>query len=287
MASPFPRSRDAAAEAKAAFGAFAPRGPVAALIAGARGCGPGWAGTRRAFALRKLALRMVGPAALDVETFGAKMRLKGALSACEKRLLYTPQYVDPLERAILARRLPEKGVFVDIGANVGGYTLFAAGQRPNALIVAIEPQAEICARLAFHARINAAGGVRVVECALADREGEAELFLDPLDRSRASIRMLGGDGAQERRRVAVTTLATLCRQERLDRIDALKVDAGGADDLVLEAFFAQAPARLSPSLLIIDATAPASAGLAARLAASGYREIARTRANFVFERRED
>lgn len=287
MAPAFSRTKDGAAEATAAFGAFAPRGPVAALIAGARGCGPGWAGTRRAFALRKLALRMVGPAALDVETFGAKMRLKGALSACEKRLLYTPQYVDPTERAILARRLPQGGVFVDIGANVGGYSLFVAMQRPDARIVAIEPQADICARLAFHARVNAAAGMRAVECALADREGCAELFLDPRDRSRASIRMLGGDGAQERRRVAVTTLAALCRHERIDRIDALKVDAGGADDLVLETFFVQAPQRLAPALLIIDATAPASAGLAARLAGSGYREIARTRAKHVFERRED
>lgn len=268
------------------FGRLAPGAHVARLISATRACGSGWAGTRRAFALRKMAQRVVGAAALDVETFGVKMRLAAADNSCEKRLLYTPQYVDPAERAILAGRLPEDAVFVDVGANVGAFSLFVAAQRPRALVVAVEPQREICARLAFHVRVNGFGNVRVIECALADREGEAELFVDPRDRARASIRMLGGDGAQERRLVAVTTLSALCRQERLARIDALKVDAGGADDLILDAYFESAPEALSPRLLLIDATAPASGALAARLEARGYRALLQTRANHVFERRE-
>jgi FkbM family methyltransferase len=265
------------------FGRHAPCARVARLIAATRACGPGWAATRRAFALRAMAQRMVGEAALDVVTFGVRMRLSAADNSCEKRLLYTPQYVDPVERGVLARRLPEKPVFVDIGANVGAFSLFVAAERPGGLVVAVEPQPEMCARLAYHARINAMGGLRVVECAVADREGWAELFVDRADRARASIRMLGGDGPQERRRVAVTTLLALARQERLERIDALKIDAGGADELALEPFLDGAPASLRPDLLIIDATAPSSASLAARLSAAHYAQIARTRANYVFQ----
>lgn len=268
------------------FGVYAPSAHLARMIAATRACGPGWAGSRRAFALRKIAQRLAGAAALDVETFGVRMRLTAADNSCEKRLLYTPQYVDPVERAILQERLSGQAVFVDIGANVGAFSLFVAARRPGALVLAIEPQAEICARLAYHVRVNASCGVRVVECAVADREGSAELFVDPRDRARASIRMLGGDGAQERRPVAVTTLAALCRQERLERIDALKVDAGGADDLILDAFFATAPARMRPTLLIVDATSPASAALTQRLAEIGYRALAHTRANHVFELKE-
>ena len=265
------------------YGRHAPSARVARLIAASRACGHGWAASRRAFALRKIGLRLVGAAPLDVETFGVRMRLVAADNSCEKRLLYTPQYVDPAERAILDQKLPQEAVFIDVGANVGAFSLFVASRRPRGLVVAVEPQCEVCARLAFHVRVNDECAVRVVECALADREGEAELFLDPNDRARASIRLLGGDGAQERRRVAVTTLAALCRQERLDRIDALKIDAGGADDLILDAFFESARDRLAPRLLITDATAPASGALSARLAARGYRSLLQTRANHVFE----
>lgn len=268
------------------FGRFAPSAALARMIAATRACGPGWAGSRRAFAMRNVAQRLAGSGPLDVETFGMRMRLTASDSSCEKRLLYTPQYVDALERAILVERLPADGVFVDIGANVGAFSLFVSAQRPRALVVAVEPQAEICARLAYHVRVNAPCGVRVVECAVADREGEAELFVDPHDRSRASIRMLAGDAAQERRRVAVTTLTALCRQERIRRIDALKVDAGGADDLILDVYLDACPPAERPSLLILDATAPASAGLASRLAGLGYRLRAQTRANHVFERCE-
>ena len=194
------------------FGRLAPSARVARLIAATRACGPGWAASRRAFALRKIAQRIVGDAALDVETFGVAMRLAAVGNSCEKRLLYTPQYVDPQERDLLARRLPEEAVFVDIGANVGAIALFVAARRPRALVVAVEPQREMCARLAYHVRLNGLRHVRVIECALADREGCAELFIDPRDRARASIRMLGGDGAQERRPVAVTTLAAVRTQ---------------------------------------------------------------------------
>jgi FkbM family methyltransferase len=274
------------ASADAEFGRHAPSAPVARLIAATRRCGPGWAGSRRAFALRKLALRLVGAQPLDVETFGLKMRLAGAESSCEKRLLYTPQYVDPAERAILDQRLPEAATFVDVGANVGAFSLFVAARRPRGLVVAVEPQREVCARLAFHARINGCA-IRVCECALSDREGAAQLFVDPRDKARASIRMLGGDSAQERREVATTTLLALCRQERLERIDALKVDAGGADDLILDRFFDTAPVALRPRLLIIDACAPTSAALARGLVALGYRALASSRAKHVFSRPEE
>ena len=282
--SPPPSSVPASAEAD--FGRHAPSAHVARLIASTRACGPGWAASRRAFALRKLALRLVGPRPLDVETFGVRMRLVAAESSCEKRLLYTPQYVDPAERAILAERLPEAAIFVDVGANVGAFSLFVAARRPRGLVVAVEPQREVCARLAFHARINGCA-IRICECALSDRDGSAALFVDPRDKARASIRMLGGDGAQDRRQVATTTLLALCRQERLDRIDALKVDAGGADDLILDGFFETAPAALRPRLLVVDATAPTSAALATRLAGLGYRPLSSSRAKHVFLRPEE
>ena len=54
------------------------------------------------------------------------MRLYPQRNVAEKRLAFTPQYFDAPERALLAERLKGEFVFLDVGASVGGYALFAA-----------------------------------------------------------------------------------------------------------------------------------------------------------------
>ena len=76
------------------FGAHAPRGTVARLLGWTRAASPSWAGKRRAFALRALAVRQLEGRPLDVEALGAKMRLYPYNNVCEKRILFTPQYFD-------------------------------------------------------------------------------------------------------------------------------------------------------------------------------------------------
>lgn len=59
----------------------------------------------------------------------------------------------------------------------------------------------------------------------------------------------------------------------------------GAEDLILEPFFREAPVSLHPRLLVIeDGTAQWQIDLVGLLEARGYRQIARTRLNLIFER---
>jgi FkbM family methyltransferase len=268
-----------------AFGAFAPSSALARVMRATRACGPGWGAMRRAFALRAVGQRLVGPGAVDAEALGARMRLYPGDNVCEKRLLYTPQYFDPAELAALAQRSRADLVFIDVGANVGAYALWMA-QRVGrqARILAIEAQPELYERLVFNIRQNAAPSIKAIGCALADRDGEVTLFLDSRNRARASIRMMHADlGAQTL--VPARSLARLVAEEGLERIDAMKLDAAGAEDIILEPFLRAAPAALWPGLLLIDAPAVAAAdGLAALIAGKGYREILRSRANVMFER---
>ena len=111
-----------------AFGRHAPRGWLAGLVRAARLCGADWAGRRLAFALRAVGIRALRGRPLDVESLGARMRLYPGNNVAEKNLLFTPQYFDPQERRLLAEKLTGDFVFIDIGANVGGYALFAAAR---------------------------------------------------------------------------------------------------------------------------------------------------------------
>ena len=90
--------------------------------------------------MRGLAMRGLRGRPVDVVSLGARMRLYPHNNNAEKRLLFTPQYFDPRERAFLAERLKGDFVFLDVGASVGGYALaIAAIGGPRARILAVEP----------------------------------------------------------------------------------------------------------------------------------------------------
>ncbi|MDB5651552.1 MAG: methyltransferase FkbM family, partial [Hyphomicrobiales bacterium] len=101
------------------FGRYSPKGFTAGVLDRTRRCPLTWGGARRAFILRGLAVKALAGRPLDVETLGAKMRLYPYNNTCEKRILFTPQFFDPAERAFLASRIRDDMIFVDIGANIG------------------------------------------------------------------------------------------------------------------------------------------------------------------------
>lgn len=214
------------------------------------------------------------------------MRLYPSHNVSEKNLLFTPHLFDPEERELLASRIGEGFVFIDIGANVGGYSLFVAAQAgPHARILAVEPQPDIFERLVYNVRQNPFGSIKALECAVADQDGEITMFLDPANSGESSVRFVHVRDQGPSVRVASKTLATVLREERLDRIDALKVDVEGAEDLVLEPFFRTVPGRLWPTLLIVDnGSAQATATVEALGDGRAYRKLLRTRSNDIFER---
>jgi len=67
-------------------------------------------------------------------------------------------------------------VIVDVGANIGVFTLYAARQAPNARIIAIEPFPQTYDRLRNHVEDNhLADRVTVLNCAIAPDKGWGEM----------------------------------------------------------------------------------------------------------------
>jgi len=268
------------------FGDFAPSGLARWVIDRTRGLPEGWAGRRLALMLRHLAMKTLKGLPLDLETFGVRMRLYPYKNVCERRILFTPQYFDPDELRILTSRIRDGFTFIDIGSNVGWYALSVAreaGSVPTR-ILAVEPQPEIFDRLIYNIRQNPSCTVKAVDCAVADKTGELTLFLDPLNRGEASLKIVNSSQTDAIRVPAVTMLELLNR-EGLTRVDAIKLDVEGAEDLVLGPFFRDAPASLYPSLLIV-ANVPErwQIDVVKLLKGKGYRQILETKMNLAFER---
>jgi len=268
------------------FGTFAPKAYLARIIARTRAASDSFLGRKIAYALRRLGLRSLDGAPVDIESLGAKMRLYPDGNVCEKRVLFTPQYFDATERELLASRLRDGFTFIDIGANIGAYSLFVAARAGRgARILAVEPQPEIFARLAFNIAQNPFGTVKAVACALADKPGELTLFIDSTNRGESSVRILNSSAGTSVK-VPAMTLLSLVEGEGYERIDAVKLDVEGAEDLILEPFLRDAPPTLWPGFIIIeDSRQRWQIDLAGLLERNGYKLVAQTRLNLVFERK--
>src|SRR5918997_45141 len=110
----------------APYGTYAPRGLVRWVIERTRTLPNSWAGMRLVYLLRRVAIKVLRGAPVDIETLGARMRLHPYNNVSEKRVLFTPQFFDPEELAILKSRLKDGFTFVDVCANIGGYNFFCA-----------------------------------------------------------------------------------------------------------------------------------------------------------------
>ena len=270
------------------FGVYRPHGALLRLLNFTRRPVGHWITLRAALMLRGFGLRRLRarPVDVTVDTIGARMRLYPYNNAAEKRLLFTPQLADREERAFIAARLSPDMTFIDIGAGCGATSLFISLKAgPRARVLAVEPQPMLFERLVYNLRQNAGAMVKAVNCALADSESETTLFFNPYDLSEASIRVVNVEGGGGSVPVPAKSLATLTREENFDRIDLMKLDIEGAEDVVLEPYLSNEPKRRWPRALIL-AISPTrwDSDLFALLARKGYRRVMQTRISVMFER---
>ncbi len=263
------------------YGQFAPKGLVGWLLAETRRTTSNWASRRWGFFLRRIGVYLLGGKPVDLETLGARMRLYPYNNVSEKRILFTPQFFDAEEGALLKSRMNDDFVFIDIGANIGGYALFVASQASaRCRVLAIEPQPDIFERLIFNIRQNDFPSVKALECAVTDVDGEITLFVDKVNRGETSVRVVSAEGGRSAIRVPAKTLATIIREEGYAHVDAIKLDVEGAEDLILEPFFKSAPESVWPKLIIMEHLHQRwTADLPKLLEDLGYVVVQRTRNN--------
>lgn len=215
-----------------------------------------------------------------------KARLYPSTNRCEKRALCGVQIWDPVERGALKDAIAETSdspfVFLDVGANVGLYSLFANAYAQDAhrdiRIIAVEPSAEMGERLTVNARASNAK-IELIRSAIATEAGD--VFLSDGGGNRGE-----GQLAQTGESVLAITLLQLCKTIGVTRIDALKLDIEGQDLPVLTQFFEQAPDSLHPQMMILELDANSAAPLIELAQAHDYLMTKRTRMNVVVRKRD-
>lgn len=132
----------------------------------------------------------------------------------------------------LEKFLGPGGVFVDIGANTGIYTLKAAKHFDNSgVVLAIEPFPEVLATLHRSVQANDFTNVRLRNLGVGARTEVRTLWMNSAKPHSFSL----VDKVEDARGLSVLTVSLddLCRWEKLDRLDYLKIDAEGAEQEIL------------------------------------------------------
>lgn len=161
------------------------------------------------------------------------------------------------ELTCLARLLPVGGTFIDGGANLGIYTIAAASiVGSTGRVVAFEPQQTVFRALEANVALNAFSWVDLRAVALSDQEGEAQLFGGSEGVVNASF---GNYSSCISQTVRTTTLDLAVAETGLLRLDVLKLDVEGAEELVLRGA-SKTLARYQPTV-IFEVNPPALTAL--------------------------
>jgi FkbM family methyltransferase len=158
-------------------------------------------------------------------------RLRLFLGNDTSRQIYVAGCIDPNEFAFIDRFLQPGMTFLDVGANEGVYSIFAAkrvGRRGT--VWAFEPSTRELARLQHNLDLNHLTA-RIFPLALSDYAGQAELTI--AEDNHAGQNTLGAFAyeieAERKDLVEVRPLDDILETNPLSRLDLMKVDVEGAE----------------------------------------------------------
>lgn len=119
---------------------------------------------------------------------------------------------------------------LDIGANAGYFSLFAASRYPGARILSFEPIPANYSLLDRNRKHNKRFNITTFQSAVAGKTGEIRIFLEQDDAFTTSASIIDGDASRKNGiSVPCLSLADIFRKNGIERCDLLKMDCEGAE----------------------------------------------------------
>ena len=140
---------------------------------------------------------------------------------------------EALETAFLTKTISPEAICVDVGANVGYFTMLMANSARTGSVHAFEPLPMNVALLKASIELNGFTNIHVNQCAVGDRTGEIS-FVQSTDTAYSSLRDTGRKLAEHAFRVPMITLDDYLERVGITRVDVIKADVEGSEELVVE-----------------------------------------------------
>jgi FkbM family methyltransferase len=168
---------------------------------------------------------------VEIRKWNLRVLLPGVWKGIEKLIfVFRENYeceLNHLETILLAGN-----TFVDVGANLGIYTLVASRiVGPSGRVISFEPSLQSFAQLEENISLNGFKNIMAARVALSDKTGQAFLYHG----SDAGKNSLGSAPCEEPKGevVATQSLDEALHQLSVETVDVIKMDVEGAEELVL------------------------------------------------------
>lgn len=122
---------------------------------------------------------------------------------------------------------------VDIGSYTGIYTLVAAKTNKKIATISFEPNPDLYAALVKNVKINRLKNFKLEPFALDKEIGSAVLYLNH-DQHTSVGSLIKSNSAGKQINVKKTTLDKYCKENKINFIDLMKIDAEGYEINILE-----------------------------------------------------
>lgn len=219
----------------------------------------------------------LGRGTLDVRFRGAAFRIRGEQNLIEYGLLLVPTY-NGQDIDFLLEDAPSDATFVDLGCNIGLYSLPLALARPGGRVISIDANPKMIARIRWNATATGAGNLTALHAAVSDSDGRGDLVIRKDDV--AIVAVQESDAGE----MPIRTLASLMAEAGVAAIHGLKIDIEGHEDRALVPFLGGCGAEMLPRRIVIEHPEPEAdyPGCTAAFARHGYRLVARNRNNSLY-----
>jgi len=237
--------------------------------------------------LKPIFLSLCGDTEEITDVLGFKMKLR-VRECVDGNLFFAPHLYDRKEMNYAIRDFPLDGIFIDLGAYKGFWSLYFANKYPNSTILAIEANPTVFEILVENIKLNGFSNIVPINYAVADEEGEVEFFIP-------NNNNLGGSCILDKEksfyltegmiiRVKTKTLLNILLEHNIKSIDLLKMDIEGYEMKVLKKFFESSSAELYPKKIVVEYIHNPEVGNL--ISYYGYKLVFKTRYNSVFVRDE-
>lgn len=140
---------------------------------------------------------------------------------------------EPFQIETFRTQVQAGDVVLDIGANIGLYTVIAAGRVGEAgAVFSFEPEDENYALLTKNIKANNFTNTQAVNCAVSNENGTATLSLAEDNKGNHSLLSPTISGATQQ--VTIVRIDDWLRENKVEKVNVIKMDIQGAEPHALE-----------------------------------------------------
>ena len=218
---------------------------------------------------------------IDIKYHNIRFRLYPHDNAIESKMIVSSKFREAKELEVISKYLRNGGTFLDIGANIGYYSLMAA-KLGATRIIGIEPNPVVLKRFKENIRFNGfEKKIKTFQLGIGEKIENRDLYLSEVDLGSSSV--LENKDSLDKIRIKVLPLDVFLKRESVGRVDVMKIDIEGFEDKALFPYFKTLDKKLYPRLILMEDSSKKhwDKNILEWLLNNGYNVISRTRGNVL------